>query len=159
MSTARILIQQGEFVYRFLRFETSPDGSLIAFLDRDSRSKIGSMQLNGSGTLVPANLATDRRLPSGRFSIHTTGEVHRYFAGNRENTIYIEPLHRLTRLAWIGFVSLPKISRLDPLDLHRDRHDVAATLEIPRCHRKAYLPGGDWAGSATAHHLWRCIEL
>jgi hypothetical protein len=131
MSTARVLIKQGAIVYRFLCFETSPDGSLIAFLDRDARPKHGSKTIGKDGVFVPVQNVTDRPLPYGRFSIHTTGEVHRYVHGKRAGTIHIEPLHRLTKLVWIGFFSIPRPTRLDLFDERRDRHDMAGTLEIP----------------------------
>jgi hypothetical protein len=131
MSTARILIKQGSQIFRFLRFEASTDGSLILFLDRDARSKRGSMDTNEDGVLVPNGNVSDRALPSGRFSIHTTGVIHRYAAGERKATIHIEPLHALTKVTLIGFVSFPRISRLDPFDETNDRCDTAATLEIP----------------------------
>jgi hypothetical protein len=131
MSTTRLLIKQGAIVYRFLRFETSSDGSLIAFLDRNARPKIGSMEMGADGVFVAVQNTTDRPLPSGRFSIHTTGEVHRYASGKRTNTIQIEPLHRLTKLARIGFFSIPRPARLDFLDERRDYHDLAGILEIP----------------------------
>jgi hypothetical protein len=131
MSTARILIKHRALVYRFLRFESATDGSLIAFFDRDARSKIGSMEMGQEGNFVPVQNLTDKPLPSGRFSIHTTGEVHRYSRGDRTSTIYIEPLHKLTKLAWIGFFSIPRTTRLDFFDENRHKHDVAATLQFP----------------------------
>jgi hypothetical protein len=131
MSTARVLIKQGATIYRFLRFETSPDGSLIAFLDRDARPKVGGVTMGRDGVFVPTQHGTDRPLPYGRFSIHTTGEVHRYVDGKRADTIHIEPLHRLTKLNCVGFFSIPRPARLDVFDEHRERHDVAGTLEVP----------------------------
>jgi len=131
MSTARILIKQGTIVYRFLRFEAATDGSLIAFLDRDARSKIGSMEMSKDGVFAAVQNTTDKRLPSGRFSIHTTGEVHHYARGQRTDTIHIEPLHKLTKLAWIGFFSVPRPARLDLFDENRQRHHIAATLDVP----------------------------
>jgi hypothetical protein len=131
MSTARVLIKQGTTIYRFLRFETSPDGSLIAFLDRDPRPNVGGMVMGKDGVFLPIQQSTDRPLPYGRFSVHTTGEVHRYADGQRIDTIHIEPLPKLTKLTWIGFFSIPRPARLDVFDDKRDRHDTAATLEFP----------------------------
>lgn len=137
MSTARILIKQGDIVYRFMRFETSSDGSLIVLVDRDPRSKLGgyswqSDSLNNvTGPLVPAAAARDRMLPSARFSIHTTGVVHRYAEGERKATLQIEPLHSITRLSSVGVVSIPRISRLDLFDRAKHRHETEAVLEFP----------------------------
>jgi hypothetical protein len=135
VTTTRVLLKQGALTYRFLRLETSSDGSLIVIVDRDARPKIGSLTGGGNAgevfTFVPSNIQTDEPLPSGRFSIHTTGEIHRYSAGHREGTIYIEPLHALTRTSLFGIVSIPRPARLDLLDEVRDGHDVAAFMEIP----------------------------
>lgn len=131
MSTTRILIAQGGLTYRFLRLETSPDGSLICFLDRDARPKTGGFRADSSGLLERYDSNSDKPLPYGRFSIHTTGQVHRYVDGRRADTIHIEPLYQLTRLTWIGFFSIPRPERLDLLDPKRDTSDAEATLEIP----------------------------
>lgn len=131
MSTARVLLRQGNSNYRFLRFETSSDGSLLAFLDRSPRSNRHSMTTNESGVFIPDKFESDRPLPSGRFSIHTSGEIHRYAGGVRRSTIHIEPLYALTKLAAVGFFSIPRVTLLELLDENRDRHEVAATLEIP----------------------------
>lgn len=131
MSTARVLLTQGNVTYRFLRFETSGDGSLLAFLDRDARSKRGSMTMNGNGIFIPDEDDSDRALPSARFSIHTTGVVHYYSAGQRKETIHIEPLYSLTKVHVVGFVSIPRVSLLDKFDENKDRHDIAVTIDIP----------------------------
>lgn len=114
-----------------MRFETLPDGSLLAIVDRDARSKKGSGELSEQGWIPNHQDSGDRLLPSGRFSIHTTGIVHRYASGERKSTLQIEPLHSLTKVALIGFVSIPRVSRLDPLDATRHRYDICAPLEIP----------------------------
>jgi hypothetical protein len=130
MSTTRVLIKQGSRVYRFLRFETSADGSLLAFLDRDPRASRGRMVLS-NGVFVPEANRSDRPSPSAKFSIHTTGEVHRYLGRERKSTIHIEPLYALTSLHLIGYVSIPRPARLDLMDETRHVHDVAAILDIP----------------------------
>ena len=107
MSTARILIKQGDTMYRFMRFEASTDGSLQAFLDRDPRSSRGGMTMNENGVFVPEENASDRPTPSTRFSIHTTGEIHRHLGGEQKSTIYIEPLHALTRVHLVGLYQFP----------------------------------------------------
>lgn len=106
MSVARILLKQGDTVYRFLKFQATPDGSLLVFLDRDA-------------------------VPGAKFSIHTTGEVHRYAGGRRQSTIFIEPLHALTKLSSIGFSSIPRISRLDKFDANKHHQDTIAILDFP----------------------------
>jgi hypothetical protein len=131
MSTARVLLKQGSAIYRLFRFETSADGSLLAFLDRDPRPSRGGMTMNEDGNFIAEETASDRPSPSTRFSIHTTGEVHRYLGGVRKGTIHIEPLHALTRVACVGFVSIPRVSRLDRLDEEKHFHEVAATLDVP----------------------------
>jgi hypothetical protein len=120
-----------------MRFETSSDGSLIILVDRDPRSKRGSM----SGTLnllfseqsvfTPIAVQDDGPLPSSRFSVHTTGVIHRYADGARKSTIQIEPLYALTKLAGVGIVSIPRIARLDTFEDSKHCHDVQATLEFP----------------------------
>lgn len=131
MPTARILIKQADKVYRFMRFEASSDGSLIALLDMDRKPNLGSASLDQSGIFVSDEKISDQEYTSTKLSIHTTGEVHRYLGGLRKGTIYIEPLYALTGLTLLGFESIPRLSRLDVLDEREDRHDVAATLEFP----------------------------
>jgi hypothetical protein len=134
MSTARVLIKQGTSTFRFLRFETSSDGSLVVIIDRDASPKRGAMRLGQDGIFVPDEVDTDRILPSGRFTLHTTGEIHRYANGKTQDTIHIEPLHALTKLALVGFVSIPRVSRLDPFDELKHRRDTLATLDFPEGH-------------------------
>jgi hypothetical protein len=108
MSTARILIRQGTAVYRFMRFETSSDGSLVILVDRDPRLKRGGMSgrynSNEEAIFTPDDHTSDRPVPSYKFSAHTTGIVHRYAAGKRKSTVQIEPLYALTKLWTIGVV-------------------------------------------------------
>jgi hypothetical protein len=87
--------------------------------------------MNENGIFIPDEVASDRKLPSGRFSIHTTGQVHRYAGGERKSTINIEPIHALTKVAVVGFVSIPRPARLDRFDANKNRYDAVATLEIP----------------------------
>lgn len=131
MHTARILIKQGNNTYRFMRFESSSDGSILVFMDRDPRSKIGSMKSDKDGVLVPDGDATDKTLPSTRFSIHTTGIVNRHSAGRKVSTHRIEPLYALTSAWFIGIISIPSITRLDLFDQIKHRHSAAACLEFP----------------------------
>jgi hypothetical protein len=131
MTTARILLKQGASTYRFLRFETSTDGSLIVIIDRDASTKRGAMRMGDDGIFVPDEIDSGEILPSGRFSIHTTGEIHRYAGGKRQGTIHIEPLHALTKLALVGFLSIPRTSRLDFFDEDKHRQDAVAILDIP----------------------------
>jgi hypothetical protein len=137
MSTARILIKQGAILYRFMRFETSSDGSIVVLVDRDPRSKRGghSWQIDissgQSSRPIAAEPEDDRPLPSFRFTVHTTGVIHRYAEGVRRGTILIEPLHHLTQLWPFAFVSIPSPSGLDQFDETKHRHDISATLEIP----------------------------
>jgi hypothetical protein len=137
MSTARILIKQGDIAYRFMRFETSVDGSLIVLVDRDPRIKRGAMSgIFNPTSNAPANFALNedtgnQRLPSFRFSVHTTGVVHRYADRVRKATIQIEPLYALTKLTAVALISIPRISKLDLFVTGRHRHDVEAKLEFP----------------------------
>jgi hypothetical protein len=137
MSTSRILIKQGDNIYRFMRLETSSDGSLIVLVDRDPRPKHGGYDWefnvfsDEETSLKPVEAEHDRRLPSPRFSIHTTGVIHRYADGIRKSTIQIEPLHALTKLYGIGIVSIPRASRLDIFIKAKHVHDAEALLEIP----------------------------
>jgi hypothetical protein len=131
MPTARVLIKQGSTVYRFMRFDTSADGSLLAFLDRDPCSHRGGYSTNEEGIFVPDEDVSGLPLPSCKFSIHTTGEIHRYAGGDRKSTIHIEPLYALTKVAVVGFISIPRPSRLDPFVESKHRHDAVAILNIP----------------------------
>jgi hypothetical protein len=137
MSTARILIKQGPDVYRFMRFETSSDGSLILLLDREPRLRRGAMsgRLDPSGNehaiFMPEDDGPDRPLPSFRFSAHTSGVIHRYADGERKGTIQIDPLYALTRLFGIAIISIPSVPRLDLFDERKHLHDVGAALEFP----------------------------
>ena len=129
-STTRVLIRQGGVTYRFMRFEACGDGSLLALLDRDPRSRRGGYTSDEKGQIVPEAITDDTPLPSAKFSIHTTGTVHRYAGGKWRGTIYTEPLHRLATLAFVGFISIPCVSRLDPFDEAKHRHDTSATLAV-----------------------------
>ena len=104
MTTARVLLKQKKSIYRFMRFETSEDGSLLAIVDRDPRPKGGSMAMTEDGTFVEDNFDTDKPLSSGNFSFHTTGEIHRYAGGLRKSTIHIEPLYMLSNVVVVGFI-------------------------------------------------------
>jgi hypothetical protein len=121
LASTRVLVKQGSKTYRLLRAETSFDGSLIVFLDRDPRP----WQVS---TDPPSS---DEPLPYARFTIHTSGTIHRYEAGKRRQSIYIEPLYSLTRTHPIGIVSIPRLSRLDELDGDKHVQDISASLEIP----------------------------
>jgi len=138
MSTSRILIKQGSIIYRFMRFETSSDGGLIALVDRDPRSKRGGYNwtidpatFEASSPPLPVDPQDDRPLPSFRFSLHPTGLIHRYAEGVRQGTLHIEPLHALTKLWTFGIISIPRPARLDLLDEKKHRHDVQAIFEVP----------------------------
>jgi len=131
MSTTRVLIKQGEAVYRFLRLEGSSDGSLLVFLDRDPRSRRQAIALSNDGSFVSEENASGSPVPSARFSIHTTGTVHRYAGGQRKATVQIEPLPALTTVNPVGFVSIPRPALLDKFDPATHLHDAAATLDIP----------------------------
>jgi hypothetical protein len=130
MSTTRILIKQGDSIYRLLRFETSADGSLIALMDRDPKPERGGMTTNELGIFLPDEGLSGESVPSNRFSIHTTGEVHRYLGRKRKGTIHIEPLHALTEPHLVGNISIPRASRLDRFDPSRHRHDRVFTIEV-----------------------------
>jgi hypothetical protein len=130
MSTTRVLIRQGDVTYRFMLFEARGDGSLLAFLDRDPRSRRGSYTNDEKGQVVPERITDDKALPSAKFSIHTTGVVHRYAGGERKGTIHIEPLHQLTQLIFVAFVSIPCVSRLDLFDEKKHQQTTFATLEV-----------------------------
>jgi hypothetical protein len=130
MSTTRVLIRQGDTTYRLMLFEARGDGSLLAFLDRDPRSRRGSYTTDEKGLIVPEPITDDKALPSAKFSIHTTGAVHRYAGGERKSTIHIEPLHQLTQLVFVAFVSIPCVSRLDFFEAKKHHHTTSATLEL-----------------------------
>ncbi|MFF8802792.1 MULTISPECIES: hypothetical protein [unclassified Methylobacterium] len=70
------------------------------------------------------------KLPSARYSIHTTGEVHRYARGSRSATTYIEPLYRLSKFHQIAFISIPKVGKLDDYDESRHQSDVSALIDV-----------------------------
>jgi hypothetical protein len=131
MSIARVLLKQGDASYRFLKCEGCSDGSLLVFLDRDARPQLGSMTTNESGIFFPVQTKTDVPVPSVKFSIHTTGEVHRYAGNERQSTIYIEPLYALTKIATVGFLSIPQVSRLDSFERGKHRYDSVAILDFP----------------------------
>ncbi|WP_400766245.1 hypothetical protein [Methylosinus sporium] len=125
-----MLIKQGRSIYRLMRIETSSDGSLQVFSDRDPRpNKIQRME--GEGVFVLDHDSHGAPLPSARFSIHTTGQVHRYHGGRRLQTIFIEPLPCLTAVTPIGFMSVPSPTRLDVLDTEKHTHNAYALFEIP----------------------------
>jgi hypothetical protein len=131
MSVARVLVKQGDEIYRFLKFEARPDGSLLAFLDRDPSPRLEAMTICEDGTFVPDGDAIEGVAPHAKISCHTTGEVHYYAGGVRRNTFYIEPLHILSRSSIVGYFSIPRVPRLNRLDEQEHRHDVAAILDIP----------------------------
>lgn len=131
MSTARILVNQGNSTYRFMRFESSSDGSLIAILDRDARLKEGSFDITGAALIATRESSYAKKLPSARFTIHTTGLIHWYMAGQRKGIIQIEPLYALSKLVGFGFVSIPGVSLLDSFEPEKHRSDLTLELEIP----------------------------
>jgi hypothetical protein len=133
MSVARILIKQGDAAFRLLKLEARPDGSLLIFLDRDPTPLRGAMSLRGDGEFsTPAVFADENKfVPHAKISCHTTGEIHYYPNGKRENTFYIEPLSRLSKSTTIAFFSIPRVSKLDRYDEAEHRHDVATVLDVP----------------------------
>jgi hypothetical protein len=131
VSVTRVLLKQGGKTYRFLKFEPSADGSLLAFSDRDPRPQNGSMSMAEDGTFVVDEVKADKTVSSAKFSIHTTGEVRHYAGGQHKRTIYIEPLHGLTKLGSVGFVSIPRVALLDEFDEAKHQSDTMPILEIP----------------------------
>src|SRR5260370_39724688 len=128
MSVTRVLLKQGSKTYRFMKFETTPDGSLLAFLDRDPRPQNGSMSIAEDGSFVADEIRADKPVSSAKFSIHTTGEVHRYAGEQRKQTIHIEPLYDLTKIGSVGFVSIPQVALLDECDDTKHKCDAVAVL-------------------------------
>lgn len=129
MPTARILIRQGKVIFRIFRFETSSDGSLLVFLDRDPQAS--GMTIKTNGMRVPEARNAGQPKSSTKFTVHTSGEIHRELGGVRKSTIFIEPLHRLTALHPFGVVSIPRPDRLDVFDPARHTHATEAILDIP----------------------------
>ncbi|UPJ41964.1 hypothetical protein IVB40_32595 [Bradyrhizobium sp. 40] len=129
MSTARILIKHGDVRYRLLKVEAASDGSLICLLDKDPQPLKGGIRVETGKLIAEADL--EKPVPYGRFSIHTTGEIHRYSGGQRKDTIHIEPLHQLTKAHAVGYFSIPTPERLDTYDASKHTADVVETLEIP----------------------------
>ena len=117
MSTARVLIKQGKKIFRFLRLETSSDGSLNVILDRDFRANPKETITNEDKAFIPDQGTSERRRLSARFSVHTTGEVHCHSMGKRVRTIYIEPLYSVNRVHEIGSISIPRVSLLGPVSV------------------------------------------
>jgi hypothetical protein len=130
MQLSRIILRQASNAYHFLGLDASGDGSIIVFLDRDARSKDGSWDLV-DGRTIPTVVDPTKRLPSGRISVHVNGRVHRYAAGRRVATIYIEPIYRLSKLFPVGFLSIPRVTRLDAFDPAINNCAAVATLDIP----------------------------
>lgn len=114
--------------YRFLRFEQSSDGSIIIIVDRDASQSVDGRTFE-NGQFVPAMERRDKVIPHGRWTVHTTGIVNHHHAGRRKSSHVIEPLYAITRTSLIGFVSIPKVSRLSPLDRGR-KHAASGRLEI-----------------------------
>ena len=114
MTIARILVNQGSITYRFLKFDSRPDGTLLVFVDRDQCPTPGSTTTPQDGANSPSNDSI-RGVTDGKISCHTTGEVRYYFGGTLNKKIYIEPLHQLSKLYVLGFFSVPSVPRLDSL--------------------------------------------
>lgn len=128
MPTSRILLKQGGVEYRFLRFEQSPDGSIIIVVDRDTSPSVDGRTFE-NGQFVPAMERRDKVVPHGRWTVHTTGIVNYHHAGRQKSRHVVEPLYAITSTSLIGFVSVPKVSRLSPLDGSK-KHAVSGVLEI-----------------------------
>lgn len=128
MSVSRVLIRNDGVIYRFLKMETRPDGSILILLDRD-RSVVREAQIFVDGRFVPGSSQSEEAVSHAKITCHTTGEVHYYNGGIRRQTFYIEPLFALSRTHTVGFFSVPRISRLDRYDGHAD--DVRAVLDLP----------------------------
>lgn len=132
MSSTRILLKHDGIVYRFIRLEARPDGSLVVLIDRDPGIKNGS-QIFKDGAWHPNNTQVGKVLPRGKFSCHTTGQINRYNGRDLRGKFFIEPLHLLTKASLIGFYSIPNPTRLNLYDdtIHGKNIDVISIIEIP----------------------------
>jgi hypothetical protein len=130
MTNSRILLKHGNTIYRFIRIEARPDGSLIVLIDRDPDPKKGSRTFK-DGTWHPDIDQVGMVLPHGKYSCHITGQVNRYAGGKFMGNFFIEPLHLLTKVALIGIYSIPKPARLNPYDENIHGGDLVAVVEVP----------------------------
>lgn len=77
---------------RFLSFESSSDGSLVFWVPR---------------------ISADKAAKGVRYTVHTTGTVHKQFGGEKSGRIFIDPLFDLQEVRAIAHISVPNIERLD----------------------------------------------
>lgn len=130
MKTSRILINQNGVDYRFLRFERSSDGSIMVIVDRDSSPGIDVRRSFSDGRFLPTSNPDGKREPHARWTVHTSGIVNYRQASESPRTQRIQPLYELTQNWLIGWVSIPAVSRLTPLD-HSRTHLVQGTIDVP----------------------------
>lgn len=129
MGILRLLVSQGEAVYRFLAIDPSGDGSVVVSMDRDVRVKSASWRADSLNQWVPV-VVDQKARPSARFTIHTSGAVHYYHQGNRARTIYIPPLYDLCEVHDVAFLSIPKIGSLDRAEGKLGKSDLVFALHF-----------------------------
>lgn len=130
MSVARILIAQSGVAYRFLKFESGPDGSIYVMLDRDARSG-EHLTLDQGGVFVSTESPAGVHKTSARFSVHTSGSVNYHSAGQLKDTIFLEPLYALTRPHLFAVISIPRPTLLDTFQNKHSGSHTSYTLDIP----------------------------
>jgi hypothetical protein len=132
MSVTRVVIKRGEAIYRLLKFEARPDGSLLIFLDRDPSPLKEARTLSlTDNEFIPDSNDDPGASPHAKISCHTTGEIHYYSGGKRKTTFHIDPLYTLANTRTIAFISIPGAGRLDSYSPEQHPAEALASLEIP----------------------------
>lgn len=125
----RILLRQGAALYRLMRLDARPDGSLVIMIDR-APSVIESAQ-KGSAEGFQSTPEIDGTVaPHGKITCHTTGQINRYANGQFASMHYVQPLYELPGIVPVAMYSVPTISRLDNHPLS-DIDDSCFVIEFP----------------------------
>jgi len=123
----RLLVAHGGQRYRFLNIESSTrDGSLSITIRRDGKSRTTYQWGTRPGEETPVELEfSPERAKNKEITIHQSGRINFHEIGR---SVYIEPLMKTTKTAWIYRYRVPKISRLTPFVSKLDSEDAELDL-------------------------------
>lgn len=139
MATSRILVSHNNLLYRFLLLEQSSDGGVIVAVDRDKSVSTDGRALV-DGKFVPAQSWRNATIAHARWTVHTSGIINYRHAKKAPTTQRIEPLYALTKNWLIGWVSVPKPSRLTSLGQSREQ-EVQGVITLPTAFTNRFTIG------------------
>jgi hypothetical protein len=129
MTTTRVLIEKDGISRRLLKLEASPDGSILVFLDLDATPAVSPYK-SVDGIFEPLSIVSGGKPKSyTKVSCHTTGVVHTYSRGERESSIFIDPLYCLVEPHWLSTLSVPKVERCDNFDPQKHKQHLKCIID------------------------------